>query len=329
MDPKKAYILQLKTFPATLLCATPNMPGFTTYRKELMKIGHYDDEAGEDFDVTSETLDHWIKTFAEMKQNGNKIPIPLAHTKADDPKANAGWCLNMFRDNGTLVGSLALSNEKRELALSTDVSIFSPPEYVDANGVKYIQPITHIALTTNPSVSGLGAFKQLSLSSSKGDPDMDPKTLAKLLGLAEDADEAVITAEITKLKTPAQTIAASQGVTTVDPQFMQMVSETRTGKLDTLLNSEVITPALKDKIAKVFVESAALTLSMSKGGDKVYFDLLMEALVDSAAAKKLLGERTGPQTLALANTRAKPKLNCTQISVNKIRAASGLKPAYV
>jgi len=323
MDPKKTYILQLSTAPAVSYGATPGMPGFTTYRKKLIKTGHYDDTSGADFDVTGAVLDNWMETFTKMRNNGNRIPLSLSHDKADDPKADVGQCLSLFRDNGSLWGNLVIADENRALALSNDVSIYSPPEHTDDNGVKYMQPITHIALTANPAVSGLGAFVQLSLS--KGDNEMDKKVLAKLLGIAEDASDELITNTINGLKAPAITLSASQGTTAIDPRLVGLMSRGNEDRLNQLVNTGVISPAIKDKIAKEYVETQTLTLSLSKGGDNHHFDLLHDVLVENISTEVLLKEITGPQVkLELSNARQNQTVTPMQQAVNKRRVAAGL-----
>lgn len=322
MDPRDILVLQLETFPAVCMSNEIAMSkGLTRYRKELVKAGSYFKAAtGQAFAVTSDTIDHWVHTFNRWIGNGNAVPIPLGHAAVNEPEKNQGWVHMMWRENDTLVAVMELLDEK--LALTTDVSICVQGEVVDGKGRKYKQPITHVALCTDPVIPGLGKFEKLSLS--KGDTIMDKKVLATLLGIAEDAPDELITSTIEGLKKPAQTIAASQsiGVVTVDPLLAKVVAENRAGKLSTLVNAQLITPAVKDLIDKRYVESAALTLSLSKGGDDG-FDLLVEVLTHNKPGD-LLDEKTGMQVLELANTR-QTQPNVVQLDVNRRRAAVGMK----
>lgn len=321
---KDNFTLQLHTKPAASLANQWTPSDFHPYRKELIKVGNYlKASTGQAFEVTIATLVHWAKTFHSWIAAGNKVGIPLGHEHANEPEKNAGWVTNMFVEGNSLFSTMELLDPT--LALTTDVSIFVPAEFTDGKGHRYVQPIQHVALTTSPVIPGLGKFTELSLS--KGDNTMDPKVLAKLLGMTEASTEEQLTAEITKLKTPvvpATTIAASLPVVTVDPLLAKVVGENRSGKLTTLLNAGLITPAVKDLIDKRYVESTALTLSLSKGGDDG-FDLLVEVLTHNKPGDLLL-EKSGPQLLELANTRAQQPTNP---DMQRRREAAKNQPGWV
>lgn len=296
---------------------------FVRFKKELIKVGHWvSGVAGATFNVTQDRLYHWARTFHKWVAAGNRVTIPLSHGSVNDPRSNQGWVENMWVEGDSLVGTMSLLNP--DLALTNDVSIWSPEFAFDGHGLRYEWPITHVTLTTNPAVPGLEKFKKLSLS--KGDTDMDPKTLAKLLGLAEDASEEVITAEITKLKAPPVTIAASQTVSAVDPLLVQVSGKLRTGQLDTLVAAGLLIPACKDIISKRFVETQALTLSLSKGPDDG-FDTLVEVL--SKNTPVALGDGTGPQTLIALSNPQTQQPSGMQVITNRKREAYKDKPGYV
>lgn len=314
-------VLQLSTFPAVSVQDEITMSdGLQRYRKELVKVGRYFKSATEQaFEVTRDTLDHWVTTFNRWIDNGNKVPIPLSHEKASNPADNQGWVHKLWREDDTLVGLMELKDEN--LALTTDVSICVQGEVIDGKGQKYLQPITHVALCTDPVIPGLEKFEKLSLS--MGDNEMDKKKLAKLLGIVEDASDELIVSTIEGLKVvPA--IKLSQ--TTVDPVLVRVVAESRANKLNALVSVGLLTPAMKDVIEAKYVKEDALTLSLSKGGEDG-FDLLLKVLTENKLTDGLLSESTGVQVLELANRMNKPS-GMAEITNKKREAAKNL-PGFI
>jgi len=180
-----SLVLTLQTMPAVSLATEYTPKDLVRYRKELIKVGRYvQDAASPAFEVTLDMLHHWAATFRKWVQNGNKVSIPPGHDKANRPEENQGWVENMFVEGNSLFGILRLLNP--ELALVTDVSIGVPAEVIDGRGHKYTSPIEHVSLTTRPVVTGLKGFKKLSLSLSK-ENTMDLKKLAALLNVEESA----------------------------------------------------------------------------------------------------------------------------------------------
>lgn len=315
-------VLQLQTFPAMEF----SEKGLTRYRKELIKVGKFIKETtGQAFEVTGELLDHWVNTFKRWVDNGNKVPIPLSHSTADESETNQGWATDIFREDDSLFGILELLNP--DLALTTDVSIYVPSEVIDGRGRKYSLPISHISLCTDPVIPGLEKFMKLSLS--KGVSDMEfLKRLVEKLGLSlegEPTEEAIMLALDAKLKTDVAKVQASQSQKSqsnaVDPLVVNLMRENRVGKLNTLLGAGLITPAVKGIIEKRYVEKEALTLSLSSGADDG-FDTLFEILTKNKTTQ--LGEKSGPQLLEMANVRAKATVSPIRADVQRRRVAAGL-----
>jgi len=143
--------------------------GLVRFKKELVKVGHYVKEsAKQEINITLSMLNHWVKEFDRWIANGNKVPIPLGHEREYEPEFNRGWVTSMYVEGNSLFGILELSDP--ELAKTTDVSIAVPKTFTDGKGVKYNQPIVHVALTIVPVVGGLTNFVKLSLS--KGEHNM-------------------------------------------------------------------------------------------------------------------------------------------------------------
>ena len=312
------FILTLSTFPSVQFA---DDKGMTRYRKELVKVGRYiKDSTKQAFEVTQNHLYHWVEQFNLWTKNGNRVPIPLGHAYVSNPEKNRGWVVGMHVEDNVLVGVLELSDEK--LALTTDVSICVRSEFIDGKGVRYIQPITHVALCTDPVVSGLKGFEQLSLS--LGEESMlDFKKVGELLGIKEAPTEELVLSAITKLK-DIKPVELSQERTTfaVDPTICQLMGENRQAKLSTLLSAGLITADVKTIIEKKFVETGALTLSLSKGADDG-FNTLFEVLM--ANKPVALGEVTKEQLLELSNTRAQNNVSPVTADVNRRRELAGVK----
>lgn len=218
-------LLSCSTDPGQLAGRVRFENGVPIYRfkKEIVRTGDFYKEADKlEFTVTTETLDHWEKEFDKWVRNGNKVSVPETHDGAQDPKANRGWVIDMFREGDSLYAIIDMYGvDSPKIAATNDVSIYSVPSVVDGRGVKYNRPITHVALCTDPVIPGLSKFEAIAasrkeISMAKGDIkaikhssernyDMNVKKLGKLLGLSftdeedEDDMEKKVTASIAKL----------------------------------------------------------------------------------------------------------------------------------
>lgn len=333
---EKNYTFSLTNSPAGIKKGSKKL---TRYTKELIKVGKYvKDSVGLAFEVTQDTLVHWRDTFKCWIENGLKVPIPLGHAAADDPEKNQGWVREMFIEGDALMGVLELADPK--LALTTDVSIYVPCEFVDGHGNEYVQPITHVALCTNPVIPGLKDFEKLSLSlgDKQMDKKMDKKKLAKMLaplaglkneflgklylalaseempGLADDADDAAIEAWIAKTK--AVTFSRTDPASDV---LVRLVAENRTIKIDGLVKAGLITPAGKKAIEGQYTESKTLALTLATGANDG-FDFLMQILAENKTVA--LGEKSAQQLLELSNRRAQGEQNPISRDIEKRRAAA-------
>ena len=310
----KSIILQLSTFPASKVELGE---GLVRFRKELIKVGKYTKESTkQEFEVTLSTLRHWVGEFHRWITNGNKVPIPLGHEREDKPEYNRGWVVDMFIEGNSLFGLLDLSDPS--LALTTDVSIAIPYKFVDGKGIEYTRPIAHVALTTKPVIGGLKDFEKLSLSLSKGTNMEFLKKIREKLGLSVDAKEGDVLTALEKVKPEDKRIELSQDSNA--SYVVKMLSENRANKLSNLLKAGMITPAVKDVITAKYVETEALTLSMSSKTEDG-FDVLYDILVQNHPVK--LEELTGVQSLELAN-RSVAQPNVMEKVVNEMRKDAGL-----
>jgi hypothetical protein len=250
----------------------------------------------------------------------------------------------MFREENSLVAILDLVGEDGPtLALTSDVSIFSPPSLVDGKGNKYIRPITHVALCTDPVIPGLKGFETIaasmkSLNDSKEINSMENmKKIATVLGmkieeLGEDvtkAGEAIVlsikgklealataTHQVTDVTKEKETLALSMQPRAVDPLLITLAKENRVTKLAALVASAKITPAVKDKLTALYATDEVLKLSLSKGGDN--FDNLALAIAENDPVK--LGEQTAAQALILSKNKGEEKNALTAEIDNRVEA---------
>jgi hypothetical protein len=332
--------------------------GSQRFTKELIHVGRFrSPQTGEPFDVTDDMLADWAKTFKAMRANGIKVPIPQTHDTSGNTDNNRGWVEDMVHEGDKLLGVLELhADDPEQLAKVSDVSIYSPPEFVDGEGRTYKRPILHVALCTDPLIPGLGGFQPVTVplaASGKTEivnvsifaeqeevKKMDLKALQEALGLADELTEENAVETITKLvaalkarvaeleaatkekpkEEPATT--ASRTPPEPDPEIVRLAAENRTMKLEGLVAAGRITPAVRDKLKGIFLgpENAALKASLGKG-DGAAFDGFVEALKENDPVK--LGEQTRGQTLTLQNPHnAAPKID-PELEERKKRARGG------
>jgi len=334
-----AFLLIHKSQPALALSAerVENGVPVKRYRKELIKTGHYVKASdGIEFEVTQDMLNHWAIAFSQWSASGNKVPVPLTHDGADNPENNRGWVVDMFRDGNSLIGIIDLIGKDADvLAASSDVSIYTPKKHTDGLGNEYDWPITHVALCTNPLVTGLGCFEAIAASLAPNpkteNKKMTIEQIIELLGLTdvtpENAEEK-IKAAIVDLKKKAGDAAAMQTEEEkekekeavaaegdeddkdkdkvisasssrrrkADPVMVKLVSENRDMKLNRLVEGGKISPAVKTKLANQFCSDKALSLSLSNGTDDG-FDAMVTALGENNPME--LAEKSGAQVIAL------------------------------
>lgn len=279
-----------------------------------------------EFEVTRDTLDHWVERFAEMKANGVRVPIPNTHSGAGDADENRGYVDDIFIEGDTLVMACEMIGEDGiAAAAKSDVSIYSPAEVVDGKGVKYERPIEHVALCTDPVVPGLGEFIPLAASLRVKEQEMDLEKIKKALGIEEDVTDdnveelvlskhAAMTEELKKLgeEFVAFKASATKETTKPDEALVSLSADNRKMKLEGLVAAAKITPAVRDKLAKIFVDTEPLTLALSNGTAS-QFDAIFEALKENDPVQ--LKERTGQQ-VELSSSMS-PKMNALEADAKR------------
>jgi len=294
-----------------------------TFRKEIIRKGTYY-KASQDmrFEVDDAALDNWEAMFALMEKNGVRVPAPVTHT--DDPEANRGWWSSIYREGDSLYGHVELSDP--ELAKTCDVSLYSPAEFIDGKGNKYVRPIVHIALVTNPVIPGLEPFTPISLSQEN---PMDWTKIKEALEIEEEMTdenaEELILAAIEKLKKPEEEEETEKPVVEepvaaaakeVDPTLLSLAQDNRIMKIDQLVADNKITGAVAKQLKERFAgKKLALVLS-SKMDDG--FDAVIASHRENDPIK--LGEHTKGQTIQLSNSGRKSSGESPLVKAAKARA---------
>lgn len=333
--PKHGCVIATDTTPFIAMSAPRTEGGqpVKRFRKELIRTGSYRTIDDVEFTVDEAALDNWALQFSRMGNNGVKVPVPTGHTTAAE--ANRGWMVDIFREGDSLIGVVDLVGEDAiAMAGRSDVSLYSPAHYKDGKGNEYTWPITHVALCTDPVIPGLDGFVPLAASLGntpvqvpvftvhKETPvSFDFKKIQKTLGIEEtvteaNADKAIVasfsgvTAKVGTLMGEVKTLTADLATAKaakpgepkpkdIDPELLRLSRENHGMRLDTLVATGRITPAVRDKLKGVFIgdDGAALKLSLSSGTSG-QFGLVLDALTDNDPVK--LGEQTRAQTLSLS-----------------------------
>jgi len=146
-------------------------------KKELAYPGTFVkvDDSGEtqfELPVDESLLEHWVRTFSHMKQDGVPVPVPIGHTT--DPEARRGTVIHMAvepSDHPDRLGQPALfcyirwrKPEYKEQFKESDVSLFMPHQFTSGVNKQYNRPIRHVAITDYPVVPALSKFSDIAAS---------------------------------------------------------------------------------------------------------------------------------------------------------------------
>jgi hypothetical protein len=297
-----------------------------TYRKELIYVGDFQSSSLR-FSVDEELIDHWIATHEALVAAGNEVPLPVEHST--DPEKRRGTVLKLEKGidsqgRTSLFGYVKFRDAEAERLAGSQVSVYVPPEWTDGKGNKYVRPVRHVALTDYPVIPGLDQFQAIAASLVLGDNTMSLRALAEKLGVDlkgdDGRDDVAISNSIVKLVTDLKTQVKDlkDKVTSAKPPekkedddrmkvaagFISMAKKSRSIELDRLVEKGKITPAVRKDLEAQYLTDDALALSLSNDGVDG-FDALVVALDKNDAS--VLKEKTGPQTVALSNTRLDPK----------------------
>jgi len=324
-----ALAFEFASGPGVLVCSKKGAVPSFTFSKELIRVGYFVDPNGTEFEITPQILEHWVDTFDVMKMMGIKVPIPSEHDGAFDPKKNNGYVRSLFVEGESLFGTLELfGKDAEELSKKTDVSIYSPSEWVDGQGNIFYRPITHVALTMFPVIPGLGEFKALAASKIPfKEKVMDLSKLKSGLGIETQITEenavdlilshfgkvkedhatalSAVQDELKTVKQEKETLALSATPKKPDPTLLALSRDNRNMKLDQLVQANRLTPDAKKDLSDALTSDAALSLSLTQG-DTTSFDKIVAALAKNNPVE--LREKTGKQILSLSQNQNESSL---------------------
>jgi len=282
-----------------------------SYWKELARTGAFIAH-GKTFEITEHMLSHWVQEYDRMIQAGHSVPVPVEHTT--DPEKNRGTISHLEvrpngRDGASLWGVVTFADaDAAKLAKTAQVSVFSPAEFIDGEGRKFVRPLRHVALTDYPVIPGLEPFSIV--ASLVGDTKM-PITLPELVAkheieVAEDAtpedmldaiDELITS--LKKLEPEPEPEPKSESEPEPEPVAASMLGilrKSRVHDINDLVSQGRISPVVARELQKQYCNDNALALSLTAGNEDDSFDRLMSTLAKQPATISM-SETTGPQVL--------------------------------
>lgn len=160
----------------------------------ILPLGHVTSQKGE-FDVDEESL-RLMK--AEIARHGVDVVIDYEHQTLDGVQAPAaGWVKGLSIQDGHIVAKVEWTNRAAEYLKNREYRYLSPVITVRKSDGK-ATGLHSLALTNTPAIDHMDPIVNSSTYNDKGGQHtMDPKELAKLLGLPEDASEEQITQALT------------------------------------------------------------------------------------------------------------------------------------
>lgn len=136
------------------------------FRKQVIYEGLHVKGADDAFEIDLELLTHWRDQGNLMLSEGIKIPMPVVdefgrHIETK-PELNRAYvesfelALDSVGRQSLYVLARFTDAEASKLLTRADVSLYSPKSR-DLAGRKWVRPITHIAWTNQPVITGLEA----------------------------------------------------------------------------------------------------------------------------------------------------------------------------
>lgn len=156
----------------------------------ILPLGHVTSQKGE-FDVDEESLQLMREGIA---QHGVDVVIDYEHQTLDGVQAPAaGWVKGLSIQDGHIVAKVEWTARAAEYLKNREYRYISPVITVRKSDGK-ATGLHSLALTNTPAIDHMDPIVNSSTYNDKGGQHtMDPKELAKLLGLPEDASEEQIT----------------------------------------------------------------------------------------------------------------------------------------
>lgn len=313
----------------------------TLYRKEVIYPGNFvkktpKGEVEFSLPVDEQLIDHWVATFNKMKSNGIDVPMPIEHTT--DPAQRRGEVVKLAKEynKDRKCESMYMycrfnDPESAKQFSNSQVSLYSPPEFVDGKDNRYVRPIRHVALTDYPLIPGLGKFEiaasYVALSATDDGIEEDSMNsfaaLADELGVpyeegADDAtiaqaivdawnaepevddeesvdDEMVDETEEDPLEEDTDPLEEEEVPASISASVIKTVTSARKAQLDALLAQGKISPVQKRDLDREFCTSKQVTFALSLTDGSDGFDAAVGAF-SKGAVQFSTTSRTGPQS---------------------------------
>lgn len=233
-------------------------------RIQVAQLGSYSDPRYGAFTITAGEVANWATLLADYFQG--RVPIDLDHaTDKGGASEAAAWIVGLSRSGDDVFADVEWT-PTGESAVREKRYLYISPTFVsdlkDQQGRSRGPALLRAALTNNPFLRQMPA---VSLSAAQlahrigGPPDSPPamsdllKTLAKLHGLPEDADEAKVLEAVTAAKAKLDAPPPKDDTVTLE------AAAAREGKV--LLSAEQVTRLTEDaaKGVKAETDLAAMT----------------------------------------------------------------------
>lgn len=180
-----------------------------TSRIQIAKTGSFADPRYGKFSITSKDILKWIANFSVLNKSGGRLGLPVDVDHRPEKEGNteaAGWLTHLTSSaNGTELWATVEWNDLGiELVQNRRYAYISPSyvaNYKDETGKEYGTALLGVALTNRPFLSmATVSLSRLHTTESYTPNEMAiSKELATALGIAEDADDAVVLARVTEL----------------------------------------------------------------------------------------------------------------------------------
>ena len=212
--------------------------------KDILRVGRWVHPITKEVvDVTLDRIQNLVRNVEEYRQTLDHKAIPYQDGHNFDAKKTLGWWKQFFSHGDRLYGVVDVTDGEaaRKMEDGSIRSVSARIDYGagDTKGKVYDEVFTHVCATPLAVLDGQHDFIKLSreadcfdllipVNLSGEEPKekrMDPKKMAALLGLPEDADEAKILvaakAAVDGLKTSGDKLKGFEGLSAVKPEDLK------------------------------------------------------------------------------------------------------------
>lgn len=252
------------------------------FRKDVIRVGRWRLPDGRTLNLTRERLRKWVDTFHAMRRAGHRISVPLDHSRRSED--NLGFVEDVRAEGDTLYAVLDIASPEHQSKIGTtlrEVSIGVDPELRDSTGKVWEDFISHVAVCTNPVITGQGDFERIAARSEtekniifcrREESNMGfLDQVRDLVGAEKDADESAV----------LETLKTGLGDKDKHTETLRRAKRERDNALEASRKSKEKAEALELRVKK---------LEEDKGGDEpeesereIELRRRVEAMEDKAA----------------------------------------------